>query len=40
VTNTVPTVAGDKITVLSVASLLGEGIRRIHENTSVSSLFL
>jgi len=41
VTNTVPPAAdGDKITVLSVASLLGEGIRRIHENTSVSSLFL
>jgi ribose-phosphate pyrophosphokinase len=42
VTNTVPPAdnAGGKITVLSVASLLGEGIRRIHENTSVSSLFL
>ena len=42
VTNTVPPgdAAGGKITMLSVASLLGEGIRRIHENTSVSSLFL
>jgi len=42
VTNTIPPApaTGDKITVLSVASLLGEGIRRIHENTSVSSLFL
>jgi len=42
VTNTVPPAdsACGKITVLSVASLLGEGIRRIHENTSVSSLFL
>jgi ribose-phosphate pyrophosphokinase len=42
VTNTVPPgdAAGGKITVLSVASLLGEGIKRIHENTSVSSLFL
>jgi ribose-phosphate pyrophosphokinase len=43
VTNTIPhppEVAGSKITVLSVASLLGEGIRRIHENSSVSSLFL
>jgi ribose-phosphate pyrophosphokinase len=41
VTNTVPhpEVAGSRITVLSVASLLGEGIRRIHENASVSSLF-
>ena len=40
VTNTVPPADGapaDKITVLSVASLLGEGIRRIHENTSVST---
>jgi ribose-phosphate pyrophosphokinase len=42
VTNTIPPAetAGGRITVLSVASLLGEGIRRIHENTSVSSLFL
>jgi ribose-phosphate pyrophosphokinase len=42
VTNTIPPAdtAGGKIMVLSVASLLGEGIRRIHENTSVSSLFL
>lgn len=42
VTNTIPPrdgVAG-KIAVLSVASLLGEGIRRIHENASVSSLFV
>lgn len=29
-----------KIRVLSVASLLGEAIRRIHENRSVSSLFI
>jgi ribose-phosphate pyrophosphokinase len=29
----------DKITVLSVAPLLAEAIRRIHEHTSVSSLF-
>ena len=41
VTNTVPPDgAPEKITVLSVARLLGEGIRRIHENASVSSLFL
>jgi ribose-phosphate pyrophosphokinase len=30
----------DKITVLSVASLLGQAIRSIHEETSVSSLFI
>ncbi len=30
----------DKITVLSVASLVGEAIRRIHNEESVSSLFL
>ncbi|MBM4048326.1 MAG: ribose-phosphate pyrophosphokinase [Planctomycetes bacterium] len=30
---------GDRIRVLSVAGLLGEAIRRIHENKSVSSLF-
>ncbi|HEX9861374.1 MAG TPA: ribose-phosphate diphosphokinase, partial [Nitrospirota bacterium] len=29
-----------KLTVLSVAPLLGEAIRRIHEETSVSSLFV
>jgi len=42
VTNTIPPdgLPGGTITVLSVANLLGEGIRRIHENASVSSLFL
>jgi ribose-phosphate pyrophosphokinase len=42
VTNTIPPREGapGKIAVLSVASLLGEGIRRIHENASVSSLFV
>jgi len=42
VTNTIPPRDGapGKITVLSVASLLGEGIRRIHDNASVSSLFI
>ncbi|HNN60402.1 MAG TPA: ribose-phosphate pyrophosphokinase, partial [Leptospiraceae bacterium] len=30
----------DKITVLSVARLVGEAIRRIHNEESVSSLFL
>jgi phosphoribosylpyrophosphate synthetase len=28
-----------KLTVLSVAELLGEAIRRIHQDQSVSSLF-
>ena len=30
----------DKVTVLSVAALLGEGIKRIHRNESVSRLFV
>ncbi len=40
-TNSVPTRAssGGNITALSVAQLLGEGIRRIHDDESVSSLF-
>lgn len=29
-----------KLRVLSVAGLLGEAIRRIHEDSSVSSLFV
>jgi ribose-phosphate pyrophosphokinase len=29
-----------KLTALSVAPLLGEAIRRIHDNSSVSSLFV
>lgn len=43
VTNTIPLPATrrlGKITVLSVATLLGEAIRRIHTETSVSSLFV
>jgi ribose-phosphate pyrophosphokinase len=43
VTNTVPMRDGkpsDKIRVLSVATLLGEAVRRIHEGESVSSLFV
>ncbi len=44
VTNTIPMETNvqkcSKLTVLSVASLLGEAIRRIHEETSVSSLFV
>lgn len=43
-TDTIPVVAGDavttKIRTLSVADLLAEAIRRIHEDESVSSLFV
>jgi ribose-phosphate pyrophosphokinase len=40
-TNSVPArlVPGSRVTSLSVAGLLGEGIRRIHDDESVSSLF-
>jgi ribose-phosphate pyrophosphokinase len=34
-----PPIEGVKITTLSVAGLLGEAIRRIHNNASVNSLF-
>jgi ribose-phosphate pyrophosphokinase len=43
ITNTIPFTASgdcDKIKVLSVAELLGEAIKRIHNETSVSSLFV
>ncbi len=43
VTDTVPVRDGgehDKVRVLSVASLLGEAVRRIHNGESVSSLFV
>ena len=44
VTNTIELSEGakkmDKITVLSVAELFGEAVRRIHEGLSVSSLFI
>lgn len=44
VTNTIPlgekASKTDKITVLSVAKLLGEAIQRTHQETSVSSLFI
>lgn len=44
VTNTIPTASKQKkckkITVLSVSSLLGEAIKRTHEESSVSSLFV
>jgi ribose-phosphate pyrophosphokinase len=34
-----PAIEGVKITTLSVAGLLGEAIKRIHNNSSVNSLF-
>jgi ribose-phosphate pyrophosphokinase len=44
ITNTIPLTAEraqcQKIVVLSVARLLGQAIRSIHEETSVSSLFV
>ena len=44
VTNTIPVSAAgaacNKIVVLSVARLLGQAIKSIHEETSVSSLFV
>ena len=44
VTNTIPPrsefVASGKIEVLSVAPLLGKAIQSIHQETSVSSLFV
>jgi len=42
VTNTVPVKNGklkDKITVLSIAPLLGEAIKRIHTGQSVGAMF-
>ena len=38
-TDSVPMAKGEKVTTLGVAELLGEGIRRIHEGKSVTSLF-
>jgi ribose-phosphate pyrophosphokinase len=41
ITDTIPHAdLGEKFTVLSVAALLGEAIRRIHEERSLSSLFV
>jgi ribose-phosphate pyrophosphokinase len=42
VTNTIPTPdsAGEKLEVLSIGKLLASGIRSIHDETSVSSLFI
>ena len=40
-TNSVPVRSGDGFTITSlcIAELLGEGIKRIHDDESVSSLF-
>ncbi|MEM1442116.1 MAG: ribose-phosphate pyrophosphokinase [Verrucomicrobiota bacterium] len=38
-TNSTPYAVGEKVTVVSVAELLGEAIRRIHDEESVTSLF-
>jgi ribose-phosphate pyrophosphokinase len=42
ITNTIPppAQASDKVVVLSVARLLAQAIRSIHEETSVSKLFV
>jgi len=44
VTNTIPMESKmtqcRKLTVLSIASLLGDAIKRIHEESSISSLFV
>jgi ribose-phosphate pyrophosphokinase len=41
VTDTIPTYReSDKIKVLSVASLFAKGIRKTHNNESISSLFI
>jgi ribose-phosphate pyrophosphokinase len=39
VTNSVPQAHGPKVTALSVAALLGDAIKRIHSDESVTSLF-
>jgi ribose-phosphate pyrophosphokinase len=38
-TDSTPMAGGDKVTVVSVANLMAEGIRRIHGDESVTSLF-
>ena len=38
-TNSTPFATGDKVTALSIAGLLAEGISRIHNDASVTSLF-
>ena len=38
-TDSTPMAKGPKVTTLSIAGLMGEGIRRIHNGESVTSLF-
>ena len=38
-TNSTPFATGDKVTALSIAELLADGISRIHNDASVTSLF-
>jgi ribose-phosphate pyrophosphokinase len=38
-TDSTPFATGDNVSVVSVAELMGEGIRRIHHDESVTSLF-
>jgi phosphoribosylpyrophosphate synthetase len=38
-TDSAPQASGDKVHVVSIAQLLGEAIRRIHQGQSVTSLF-
>lgn len=38
-TNSTPYAYGDKVVAVSIAEILGEGIERIHDNKSVTSLF-
>ena len=38
-TNSTPYAEGDKVTAVSIAEILGKGIKRIHDNESVTSLF-
>jgi ribose-phosphate pyrophosphokinase len=38
-TDSVPMASGPKVTTLSIAEMLGEAIRRIHQGESVTSLF-
>jgi ribose-phosphate pyrophosphokinase len=38
-TDSVPQAFGEKVTALSIASLMSDAIKRIHSNESVTSLF-
>ena len=40
VSDTIPTKPNDKITVLTASAIIGETIRRIHNNESVNSIFI